>query len=241
MSFHFSCIHFSFYFFFNAFPLKITLGPWHGVGVGVFICGHGHRAKKWRTVGQKVTYSGPKCDVRGAEKWRTGQNATLECYNSALRLLIYGAKAMSICEEYHGSSHVGTEYVLSLIRNKFWVFNARPMLKSMRRNCVVCKRMCSQTCSQKMADLPPQRCQPYHPPFSNFDVDIFGLFNVTQKRSHVKRYGCVFSCFVTRAIHLEVLSSMETDSFINAFIRFVVRPGAPLKVRSDNGTNLAPS
>ena len=51
-------------------------------GVGVFICGHGHRAKKWRTVGQKVTYSGPKYDVRGAEKWRTGQNATLECYNT---------------------------------------------------------------------------------------------------------------------------------------------------------------
>ena len=84
MSFHYSCIHFSFYFFFNAFPPKITLGSWHGVGWGVFICGHGHRAKKWRTVGQKVTYSGPKCDVRGAEKWRTGQNATSECYNEYL-------------------------------------------------------------------------------------------------------------------------------------------------------------
>ena len=55
-----------------------------GGGGGGFICGHGHRAKKWRTVGQKVTYSGPKCDVRGAEKWRTGQNATLECYNIPL-------------------------------------------------------------------------------------------------------------------------------------------------------------
>ena len=143
-----------------------------------------------------------------------------------------------ICEEYHGSSHVGTEWVLSQIRNKFWVVNARPMLKSIRRNCMVCKRMYSKTCTQKMADLPPERCQPYQPPFSNVGVDIFGPFNVTQKRSQVKRYGCVFSCFVTRAIHLEVLSSMETDSFINAFIRFVARRGAPLKVRSDNGTNL---
>ena len=143
-----------------------------------------------------------------------------------------------ICEEYHGSSHVGTEWVLSQIRNKFWVVNARAMLKSIRRNCMVCKRMYSTTCTQKMADLPPERCQPYQPPFSNVGVDIFGPFNVTQKWSQVKRYGCVFSCFVTRAIHLEVLSSMETDSFINAFIRFVARRGAPLKVRSDNGTNL---
>ena len=143
-----------------------------------------------------------------------------------------------ICEEYHGSSHVGTEWVLSQIRNKFWVVNARPMLKSIRRNCMVCKRMYSTMCTQKMADLPPERCQPYQPPFSNVGVDIFGPFNVTQKQSQVKRYGCVFSCFVTRAIHLEVLSSMETDSFINAFIHFVARRGAPLQVRSDNGTNL---
>ena len=37
----------------------------HGGGGGwVIICGHGHRAKKWRTVGQKVTYAGLKSDVR---------------------------------------------------------------------------------------------------------------------------------------------------------------------------------
>ena len=88
VSFHFLFIHFSFYFFFNAFPPKITLGPWQGKGVGVhgewgvFICRHGHRAKKWCTVGQKVTYSGQKCDVPGAEKWRMGQNATFKCYNT---------------------------------------------------------------------------------------------------------------------------------------------------------------
>ena len=33
----------------------------------MFICGHGHRAQKLCTVGQKVTNSGPKCDVRRAE------------------------------------------------------------------------------------------------------------------------------------------------------------------------------
>ena len=57
-------------------------GRGRGWGVGGRVCSFvGHRAKKWRTVGQNVTYNGPKCDVRGAEKWRTGQNATLECCN----------------------------------------------------------------------------------------------------------------------------------------------------------------
>ena len=65
-----------FYVFYNFFHPKLL---W--VHARVFICGHGHMAKKWRTVGRKVTYSGPKSDVRRAEKWCTGQNATFECYN----------------------------------------------------------------------------------------------------------------------------------------------------------------
>ena len=77
MSFQF--IYLSFNVIFNAFPPKIACGPCQGLGLGlgVFICGNGHRVKNWRTVGQKVTYSGQKSDVRGAEKRLTGQNATL--------------------------------------------------------------------------------------------------------------------------------------------------------------------
>jgi hypothetical protein len=40
-----------------------------------------------------------------------------------------------------------------------------------------------------------------------------------------------------RAIHLEKLSSMEGDSFINSLIRFIARRGNLKKIRSDNGTN----
>ena len=42
---------------------------------------------------------------------------------------------------------------------------------------------------------------------------------------------------VTRAVHLEVVTSMETDSFINALRRFVARRGPPSDIYSDNGTN----
>ena len=71
-----STFHLFFYFFFNAFPLKITLGPWHGVGLvvgggGCSFVGMAtgpksdvQWAKKWRTVGQNVTYAGLKSDVR---------------------------------------------------------------------------------------------------------------------------------------------------------------------------------
>ena len=44
--------------------------------------------------------------------------------------------------------------------------------------------------------------------------------------------------FSTRAIHIEVLNNLETDTFINGFVRFVSRRGYPQKVWSDHGTNL---
>ena len=56
-------------------------------------------------------------------------------------------------------------------------------------------------------------------------------------QTEVKRYGCIFTCLLTRHVHIEVTHSLDTSSFLNALRRFIARRGNPLKVRSDNGTN----
>ncbi|XP_060555752.1 uncharacterized protein LOC132716484 [Ruditapes philippinarum] len=61
---------------------------------------------------------------------------------------------------------------------------------------------------------------------------------VSEDDVEVKRYGCIFSCLTSRAVHLEVTHSLSTDSFIAALQRFISRRGLPEKVYSDNGTNL---
>jgi hypothetical protein len=76
------------------------------------------------------------------------------------------------------------------------------------------------------------------PSFTYVGVDYFGPFNVKIGRSTVKRYGCIFMCLTTRAVHLEVAHTLTTNSFIAAFQRFTSRRGTPEKVYSDNGTNL---
>ena len=88
-----------------------------------------------------------------------------------------------------------------------------------------------------MADLPNCRLQFDQPPFSSTGVDYFGPILVKQRRSIVKRYGCVFTCLTMRGVHIEIANSLDTDSFINALRRFIARRDRPKEIFSDNGTN----
>jgi len=89
---------------------------------------------------------------------------------------------------------------------------------------------------QKMSDLPPERCST-DPPFTYTGVDFFGPLIVKQGRKEVKRYGSLFTCLASRAIHIEIAASLDTDSFINALRRFISRRGPISQLRCDNGTN----
>ncbi|XP_046558819.1 uncharacterized protein LOC124267876 [Haliotis rubra] len=133
--------------------------------------------------------------------------------------------------------HSGTEHVLSYLRQRFWIIGARVMLKSIFRKCVHCRKIQSAKGAQQMAQLPTDRVTPHRPPFTYVGIDCFGPFEVKRARSIVKRYGCIFTCLTTRAVHIEKLDSMNTDSFIDALRRFVIRRGKPEKIRTDNGSN----
>ena len=143
-----------------------------------------------------------------------------------------------IVRHFHqASGHSGRGHVLSLLRQRFWLIGARSTVLRALRDCFVCKRLSATPIEQKMADLPQDRVTPNKPPFSYVGVDCFGPFMVKQGRSLVKRYGCIFTCLVVRAVHIEILHSLEADSFINGFQRFMCRRGQPEEMRSDNGSN----
>ena len=143
-----------------------------------------------------------------------------------------------IIDYFHQQSgHAGREFVLSLIREKYWIISGRQAVRQVLKRCVTCRRLYSRPVSQKMADLPSQRITSDKPPFSYVGVDFFGPFYVKSGRSQAKRYGCIFTCMTVRAVHIEVANSLEADSFINALQRFISRRGQPLEMLSDNGTN----
>ena len=88
-----------------------------------------------------------------------------------------------------------------------------------------------------MADLPTKRLAYKKPAFTNTGLDCFGPLHVTVRRTTEKRWIIIFTCLTTRAIHLEILHSLNTSSCMMAIERFVARRGRPDTFWSDNGTN----
>jgi hypothetical protein len=88
-----------------------------------------------------------------------------------------------------------------------------------------------------MAALPAARLQVFQPPFACTGVDYFGPIEVKLFRRSVKRWGCLFTCLTTRAVHLEMAYALDADSFICAYENFRVARGTPKFIHCDNGTN----
>ena len=142
-----------------------------------------------------------------------------------------------ILDHAHNKVHLGVEWTLSVIRQRYWIPGARNVLRKIRGTCVTCQRLYGRARTQKMAELPADRVSVKSTPWEDVGVDLFGPFYVSHGRRREKRWGCVFTCLAIRAIHLEVLATMDSDSFLNAFRRFCARRGTPTRVRSDQGTN----
>ena len=98
-----------------------------------------------------------------------------------------------------------------------------------------CRRLRDGPQEPKMANLPKDRLEPA-PPFAFCAVDYFNPWYIKEGRREVKRYE-LFTCLASRAVHIEVASSLSTDSFLNAYRRFLGRRGPVQHLRSDMGTN----
>ena len=134
-------------------------------------------------------------------------------------------------------SHQGKGITLNEIRsNGFWVIGGTSAVHNAIGTCIICRKLRGTVVEQKMSDLPEDRLK-CCPPFTYCAVDYFGPFMIKEGRKTLKRYGVLFTCMSSRAIHLETATSLETDAFLNALRRFLSRRGPVQQIRSDQGTN----
>jgi len=146
--------------------------------------------------------------------------------------------ATLIIKAYHQKlRHLGTDFVLSHIRQHFWIIGGREAVKKIRRSCHRCKLDRAKPASQLMGDLPESRLAAGTPPFSRTAVDYFGPMETSASRNTTtKRWGALFTCMVTRAVYLDLAHSLSADDFLLVLRRFVSIYGRPVRIHSDNGT-----
>lgn len=144
-----------------------------------------------------------------------------------------------LIDSYHRIyNHQAHETVVNEIRQRFWIPKLRVALRSVKSSCMHCKFKRAKPNIPEMSKLPAERITPYTPPFTNTGIDFFGPIEVKNGRKIEKRWGVIFTCATTRAIHLEMAYSLTTSSCIIAIRKFVSRRGQPSVMFSDNGTNL---
>jgi hypothetical protein len=139
----------------------------------------------------------------------------------------------------HASTlHSNVTYLLTFVRSKYILLGGRRELRRIIKTCVNlrCKRIIPA--HQIMAPLPTERITQADC-FSLISIDYFGPLYYIEHQSHKKTevkkcWVALYTCLISRAIHLELILDNTTIEFLNSFRLFVSRRGLPSSILSDN-------
>ena len=141
-------------------------------------------------------------------------------------------------KESHQPGHLGVLATASKVRTKLWSPNLLRNIKSVLKFCTGCRLYNKERASQLMGSATEERLNPSLP-FTNLCNDLFGPYNVRsnlKKTSLYKIYAAIFTCLLSRAVHLDIVMDYSTK-FLQTF-RFASLRGFPEVIHSDSGTQL---
>jgi len=142
--------------------------------------------------------------------------------------------------DYHRKTlHAGPCSLLAQIRMQYWPIGGRKTVTSAVAKCIICFRAKPRLAEHIMTDLPKDRVTGSHA-FMVTGIDFCGPLyykSEVRNRAPVKCYVCIFICFATKAVHLELVNDLSTGAFLRALRRFILARGKPARIWSDNATN----
>ncbi|XP_055633747.1 uncharacterized protein LOC129774074 [Toxorhynchites rutilus septentrionalis] len=138
-------------------------------------------------------------------------------------------------ERYH---HTAFNVVMGVLQERYHITRLRGVLNNVLKKCQQCANQRAQPQAPEMAPLPDSRITPHLPTFTHCGVDYFGPYEVAIRRKSIeKRWGVIFTCLASRAVHIEMVEKLDSDCFIRCFQDFTSRRGQVTHLYSDNGTN----
>ena len=144
----------------------------------------------------------------------------------------------SLVRQAHISTlHGGVGMTMAKIREHHWVPRLRQLVKKIRSKCQGCKRFQTKAFQTPPPGKLPSSKTQGTAPFQVLGVDFAGAIKYHDKgKKEKKSYLVMFACSLTRAVHLELVRSLETEEFIICLKKFISRRGRPELVYSDNGS-----
>ena len=127
--------------------------------------------------------------------------------------------------------HAGVSAMLTSLRSEYWIVGVRRIAKRVKKQCVSCQKLDSLHLDAPAAPLPGSRVKKARP-FSVVGLDHAGPLYCADRKGKV--YILLFTCAVIRAVHLELVNSLNLEDFLLGFRRFVSRRGMPRIIWSDN-------
>lgn len=166
---------------------------------------------------------------------------SLETYETKHPMILPARHRLTkmIFEYYHLKLlHAGPQLLLATVRQRYWPLGGRNVARQVVQQCIMCFRSKPRQVRQFMGELPSSRVTVSRP-FSKTGVDYFGPVYIrpAPRKTAVKAYGAIFVCMCTKAVHLELVSDLSTERFLQALRRFIARRGRCTDLYSDNGTN----
>ena len=105
--------------------------------------------------------------------------------------------------------HSGVRATLAELRTRSWIARRRQIVKKVLSRCVICKKQQGKPYDSPItADLPNIRVRQAEP-FSNVELNFMGpLWIKSSKSEMVKCFIYLFTCCVTRVVHLKLVEDM---------------------------------
>ena len=136
-------------------------------------------------------------------------------------------------EDRYNLSYAGMQILQIKLQKNFWILSARKKIRSVISKSQRCKRYRVKRMEAASAPLPIERVRDCSV-FAVVDADLAGQLYLKSKE---KAWVCLYTCVVYQGVHLELLTSLSTDTFIKGLRRFISRRGRSKFKFSDNGTN----
>ncbi|XP_035232815.1 uncharacterized protein LOC118204615 [Stegodyphus dumicola] len=130
-------------------------------------------------------------------------------------------------------NNTGTQTLLMVLRERVWIIRGRKTVRSVVKGCVTCQRYAVKALEVPLPPLPEDRTKVLKT-FQVIGIDFAGPVFL---KGNLNAWIIIFTHAVFRAVHLELITSLSTNVFIDAFRRFISRRGRVEVIYSDHGSN----